>query len=186
MDYEIYLHTYEMLEDRKYQLPKLILKNDFVLMGSVKNYYVTINNILIYDKTATESFIKTDYLKITALAKNVSASHIIIIISGYNTKNTKKIILLNKVDVKTEIFSINEIYINPVRNVLSPKYTLIPRNEFTDFNPDDLKIIYSDDIAMRWLDFKSGDIIKVINMGDTSINLNMREIDIFRVVDPVD
>jgi hypothetical protein len=172
--------VYELIEDRGTSTPKISVK-DFDILRTKGINYVSIGTYVFYDATGKTSMNKNEYGNIVSSIRGIKGVTNLIIVYKFRTINSIKKIMLNE-KFKIEFFNQDELYINPIRNEIAPQYIKITKSDLSgDFLPEDFKIIYDSDKAMRWLGFSDGEIIKVIYKGDTKFNLVSREIDYFVV-----
>ena len=144
----VFNETLEMLNDRKYILPKFLretkLTNDHMrkifLKGHATMYAkkkVKKNNKIVTKKVmiffTTEKFGKKEVReKIDELAEK-KINHIILIIAEKFTQHGQKLLSSIK-KLEREIFYFKELSINPVKHSLSPKHELLSEEETKKFN----------------------------------------------------
>jgi hypothetical protein len=183
MNYINYLHVYELIEDRANgaSIPPKMEPKEFDAIRTKGINYVAIGGYVFYDATKKTSMNKNEYSNIVSSIRGIKNVTNLIIVYKFRTINSIKKIILNE-QFKIEFFTQDELYINPIRNEVAPKYIKITKEDLSgDFLPEDFKIIYDSDKAIRWLGYAAGDIIKVIYKGDTKFNLVSREIDYFTI-----
>lgn len=122
-------------------------------------------------KTPVSKFNVDRVKEYISLLHKMEKNHCIVIYSDCVTPMTKKLIE-NSVDVKIELFTLEELQYNITRHRLVPKHTPLSPDEGKAFKKEfGMKIgtiLRSDPIA-RFYDFQRGDIIKITrNSGDST------------------
>ena len=187
MNYQNYLHICDMMEDR------------YACDSSI-NRTLSRMNLTSFDKirsSGTNYLIDNRVLLFWVIKKNFTKSEHSIVqnIFQHNSKNIDLIIAIAKFENLTtirrfsnipggkriEFFTPDELFINPVRNTISPSYQKINKDQLTDYKAEHFKILSDTDRAARHLGLVVGDIVKVMNKGDTKFNITPLEIDYFTI-----
>lgn len=110
------------------------------------------------------------------LLRKMEKNHCIVIYSDCVTPMTKKLIE-NSVDVKIELFTLEELQYNITRHRLVPKHDRLSPVDAKNFKKEfGLKMgtIMRTDPVARFYDFQRGDIIKITRKSDDSQYITYR------------
>ena len=148
----------EMITQRGYKITK---SDDDIIVGTNS----TGEHIIVFTQSVAKLNIDRVKEYISILHK-MEMKHCIVIYVENVTSITKKLIE-NSVDIKIEIFTLEELQYNITKHRLVPKHIILSPTESKEFKQlYGLKypvILRTDPIA-RFYDFNRGDVIKIIRM----------------------
>uniref|UniRef100_A0A6C0JEK3 RNA polymerase subunit H/Rpb5 C-terminal domain-containing protein n=1 Tax=viral metagenome TaxID=1070528 RepID=A0A6C0JEK3_9ZZZZ len=169
----------ELIEDREYLLKneyKKITENDLkYIVSNNKNLDIiasnTDNSKKIYVKFILNIKVKPSLIKeiVEEIKKEIKTDNLDIILV-VSTKPNNPIVKLTKEITRLQIMWLKQLQFNPTKHYLVPKHIKLNNDEidllmkkFSLQSKNLLPLLSKDDVISRYYNYKSGDIIKIIN-----------------------
>jgi DNA-directed RNA polymerase I, II, and III subunit RPABC1 len=181
--YTVYKTLCEMLQDRGYVQVEIPSQQEFI--DKFRNEYEEIptrkNLTFITRKKHKPTLVyflegisigKKHMVKVNDIMNEKEIKHCILVYPETITFSARKYLVSKKAEIQVELFTEDELVINRIHHVLSPKYevmnsTIIEAN-IKPILPSSLPIITNRDPIFKYYGLKRDSIIKVVRKSETS------------------